>query len=268
MVRLIALLIFISFSVSCGQDPVSPEDINTGYSPVHSFEWVLSEVPDPVQLAGIDYVDIDGFEASAETVAKLKEQGSIVIGYISVGSIEEWRPDVGNFSDEIIGNSYDGWEGERWLDIGNLELIKSPLEARLDMLVEKGFDAVEPDNLDGYEANTGFDISTQKTLEFLEWLVQAAHDRGLLIGQKNIPEFTNDLYQSFDFVLTEDAFAQGWAADVSAYRSLDKPVFMVEYTDEDGDWVEACEQAEELDYTFLLKNRDLDLWSVDCDGSD
>jgi endo-alpha-1,4-polygalactosaminidase (GH114 family) len=267
MIRLSALLIIISFSISCGKDLVNPDDTNIGYSPVHTFEWVLSEVPDPAQLSGIDYVDIDGFEASAETVAQLQAQGSLVIGYISVGSLEDWRSDVSNFPDVIIGRAYDGWDGERWLDIGNLDVIKAPLEARLNMLSAKGFDAVEPDNLDGYEANTGFDISAQETLEFLNWLVQAAHDRGLLIGQKNIPEFTSDLYQSYDFVLTEDAFVQGWEADVSAYRSIDKPVFMVEYSDEDGDWNEACQRAEELDYTFLLKNRELDLWSVDCDGS-
>jgi hypothetical protein len=268
MKRLYIPLMMISFTISCGRNEVNPEDFNTGYTPTSTFEWVLSEVPEPAQLKGIDYVDIDGFEASAETVSELQSQGSLVIGYISVGSLEDWRSDVSDFPDEIIGKAYDDWDGERWLDIGNLEVIKAPLEARLDMLAAKGFDAVEPDNLDGYEANTGFDISAQETLEFLNWLVQAAHDRGLLIGQKNIPEFTSDLYQSYDFVLTEDAFVQGWEADVSAYRSLDKPVFMVEYTDEDGDWVEACQRAQELDYTFLLKNRDLDLWSADCDGDD
>ena len=261
-----SLAVFLLFLQSCHKE----ENIdipNTGYQSVNSFQWVLDEVPDPTQLVGFDYIDIDGFEATEEQVAQLQGQGSKVIGYISVGSLENWRPDVDDFPSEVVGKNYNGWAGEKWLDISNLKKIKAPLEARLDMLVAKGFDGIEPDNLDGYESNTGFDITKEETLTFLLWLAEAAHQRGLLIGQKNVPEFTHDLVEIYDYVLTEDAFIQGWEEEVQDYRMKEKPVFMVEYTDEKGDWGQACKRAEQLDYTFLLKQRDLDLWMADCSGS-
>ena len=34
-----------------------------------------------------------------------------MIGYISVGSFEDWRADVGMFDEEVIGEEYEGWDG-------------------------------------------------------------------------------------------------------------------------------------------------------------
>ena len=61
--------------------------------------------------------DIDLFDNDVAAVAALHAQGSVVICYISVGSWEDWRPDAGQFPSEVLGNDYEGWPGEKWLDI-------------------------------------------------------------------------------------------------------------------------------------------------------
>lgn len=46
-----------------------------------------------------------------------------MVCYISIGSVENWRDDADDFPAEAIGNDYDGWEGEKWLDINNEVII-------------------------------------------------------------------------------------------------------------------------------------------------
>ena len=44
---------------------------------------------------------------------------------------------------------------ERWLDVRQIERLAPILTDRLELCRDKGFDAVEPDNLDGYDNETG-----------------------------------------------------------------------------------------------------------------
>jgi hypothetical protein len=40
-----------------------------------------------------------------------------------VGSWEDWRPDKDQFPPEVLGNDYDGWQGEKWLDIREIDKL-------------------------------------------------------------------------------------------------------------------------------------------------
>lgn len=54
--------------------------------------------------------------------------------------------------------------------------------ARMDVCKQKGFDAVEPDNMDGYQNRTGFRITYARQLRYDTFLAEAAHERGLAIA--------------------------------------------------------------------------------------
>ena len=58
----------------------------------------------------------------------------------------------------MIGRRYAGFPDERWLDVSRFRLFERPLKQRFAMCARKGFDAVEPDNLAGWEPenHTGF----------------------------------------------------------------------------------------------------------------
>jgi hypothetical protein len=58
----------------------------------------------------------------------------------------------------VIGDPYEGWPGERWLDIRRIDLLAPLIGQRLELCRIKGFDAVEPDNIDGYTNDTGFSL--------------------------------------------------------------------------------------------------------------
>jgi hypothetical protein len=164
----------------------------------------------------------------------------------------------------VLGKDYEGWSGERWLDIRRIDLLAPIMLARLDLCAAKGFDAVEPDNMEIHGENTGFPLTYQDQLRYARWLADEAHKRGLAIGQKNAPDMTRDLVELFDFAILEDAFYYHWADEMKPYTDAGKAVFDAEYTDLPGDFAAACRQSQELGFSTILKHRDLDAWVQFC----
>jgi len=227
-----------------------------------SWQWQLSgqlELPLDVEMMDIDLIDND-----ANIVAELHRQGMKVICYINVGSWEDWRPDKDQFPNAVIGKKYSGWPGERWLDIRQIDLLAPIMRARLDACKAKGFDGVEPDNIDGYTNDTGFPLMYQDQLNYNIWLSNEAHARGLSIGLKNDPEQVADLLPYFDWALTESCFTEGWCDQVAPFVGAGKAVFAVEYSDTGITLDEFCPQADALKFNAILKDRDLDVWREAC----
>jgi hypothetical protein len=210
-----------------------------------------------------DVYDIDLYVDQA-IIDELHAKGRKVICYISVGSWEDWRPDKDAFPPEVLGNDYDGWKGERWLDIRQIDKLAPIMLARLDLCQAKGFDALEPDNMEIYTNNTGFPLTYNDQLKFALWLADEAHKRGLAIGQKNASDQVKELVNIYDFAITEDYFYYGDAESMLPYIQANKPVFAAEYTDLPGDFAAFCAQSKQLNFSTILKKRGLDAWIQTC----
>ncbi|MBN1440155.1 MAG: endo alpha-1,4 polygalactosaminidase [Anaerolineales bacterium] len=231
--------------------------------PAATWQWQLSGNVIDTSF-DVDVYDLDAFDTAAETVAALHRDGRRVICYISTGSWEDWRPDAADFPPEVIGNDYEGWEGEKWLDIRRVDLLAPVLGARLDLCKSKGFDGVEPDNVDGYLNETGFPLTYEDQLAFNRFLAREAHARGLAIGLKNDAEQAEALAADFDFALTEDCFDQGWCGLTLPFLQNGKAVFDAEYTDTGITPETFCPQAKALGIQAILKHRELDAWRQAC----
>lgn len=245
-------------------DPGGDPSENTVWTPAPgtTWQWILSG---SVSLsADADAYDIDGFDASDTLVKELHAQGRKAICYLSAGSYEDWRPDAADFPSEVLGKDYEGWAGEKWLDIRRIDLLAPILTARLDMCKQKGFDAIEPDNIDGYTNDTGFPLSYSDQITFNKWLADRAHERGMSIGLKNDPEQVADLLGSFDWALTEDCVDGGWCESMSPFINANKAVFAAEYTDTGMTVSKMCATTTELKMSGILKKRELDAWISAC----
>ena len=232
-----------------------------------SFDWRLTDVT-AQDLFDAEVIDLDAFSASAATVAHFKALGKIVIAYVSVGSAENFRSDYDQFPSSILGNVYEGFEDEKWLDIRNMDALSPILRARFDMIEQKGFDGIEPDNMNGYQNDTGFNLSESDAITFSRWLINEAHSRGLSIGQKNAEELVPELADEFDWMLTEDAFADDWYDLVTPYIDLGKAVFVTEYTDQmtENQFLNSvCPTSNSLGFYAILKERDLTEYKLSCD---
>jgi hypothetical protein len=172
--------------------------------------------------------DIDGFENEASEVAALHAQGKHVICYIDAGTAEKFRPDYGEFPAATLGRS-NGWPGERWLDIRQLGAIEPIMAARFRMCREKGFDAVEPDNIEAFANKSGFEISPAQQLTYNEWIANEVHALGMAVLQKNDGEQSAQLQPYFDGALSEQCNQYKECDDFQPYLTAGKPVLNAEY---------------------------------------
>lgn len=227
-----------------------------------TWQWQIGDNDIDTSIEA-DVYDIDLYVDQA-IIDELHAKRRKVICYISVGSWEDWRPDKDQFPAEVLGKDYEGWQGEKWLDIRRIDLLAPIMLARLDLCQAKDFDAVEPDNMEIWTNDTGFPLTYDDQLKFALWLADEAHKRGLAIGQKNASDQTKDLVNVYDFAITEDYFYYNEADAMIPYIEANKPVFAAEYTDLPGDFAKFCEQAKQLNFSAILKHRGLDAWIQTC----
>ena len=240
-----------------GGSTVTDGAISTGawWKPLAGLKWqwqIGGGTIDP-KLA-VDVFDID-WEQDASVVAQLHQAGKKVICYVSVGSWEDWRPDAANFPAAVLGNDYPGWPGEKFVDI-RAQALRDLMAKRFDVCKTKGFDAVEPDNMDVFSSNSGFPLTQADGVAYAKWLASECHNRGMAIVQKNASEITTSIQSVYDGALTEDCYDGGnWCADMQAYIDANKPVFACEYNS--SIFSAACTWGTSRKYSFILKSLDL-----------
>ena len=199
------------------------------------------------QLPPPDVYDIDLEYNSAATVRALHARGKKVICYIDVGVYETYRDDAAKFqaiSPQIWGHADSGWNGSYWLDIRRVDELAPIMKARIQACKDKGFDAVEPDEMTGWSNNSGFPLTYADQLAYNKAVAGWAHEIGLSVGMKGDLEQAHDLATYFDWYLVEECYQYsectrventGPGADgknypgVQSFTRLDKAVWVAEY---------------------------------------
>jgi hypothetical protein len=222
------------------------------------WQWQLSGTVDT--SVDVPVYDIDGFENRAAVVRALHAAGRKVICYINVGAWEDFRPDAGRFPAVLRGKG-NGWQGERWLDIRRTGLLRPLMAARFDMCRAKGFDAVEPDNVDGYANATGFPLTAAQQLAFNRMIAALAHERGLAVGLKNDLDQVPALVGDFDFSVDEQCAQYGECGRLTPFVAAGKPVFHVEYELAPDRF---CAGVRKLGFSSMAKRPDLGAWRRPC----
>ena len=225
-----------------------------------SWQWQLTGLPVDQTVDAAMY-DIDLFDTSATLVASLHAAGRRVVCYMSAGTWEEWRPDAARFPASVLGAPLPEWPGERWLDIRRLDILRPLIEARMDLCRQKGFDAVEPDNVDAFSNASGFPLTAADQLRYNIWLSEAAHARGLSVGLKNDLEQVPALVGYFDWALVEQCFEYDECQLLAPFTRARKAVFAVEYTLPTAQF---CAKARALGFNAMRKNLKLDAYRAAC----
>lgn len=173
--------------------------------------------------------DLDWETTSAAQVRQLKARGVHVVCYLSAGSAENWRSDNAKFPAGVKGQGLDGWPGENWLDVRQTGTLVPIMAPRMDVCKQKGFDAVDPDNTDGWSQQTGFSISKADQVTYQRALADAAHQRGLAIGLKNDVEQLSQMAGIVDFAVNEQCNEYGECGAYTGFLASGKPVYNIEY---------------------------------------
>lgn len=216
-----------------------------------TWDWQL-QAPLDLNVA-VDVLALDPDEVSAVDIAALTARGVFTICYVSVGTSEEWRRDVSAFPETALGQSYEDWPRERFLDITNPALLPI-MQARFARCAAMGFDAIEPDNIDLHINDTGFRITGAQVVAYFTQLSAMAHEMGLEIAQKNAPGLTHAIEPFADFAMTENCFTDAWCGDMQVYPQSGRAVLDAEYTRVSP---QTCDHMARAGFSLIFKTRDL-----------
>jgi hypothetical protein len=220
-----------------------------------SWYWQLQgTVKTTGPQANADAFDVDGFGTSAATVSQLRAAGHHTICYISAGTAENWRSDYGQFTSSDLGNGVSGWAGEKWVDTRSPN-VRSIMAARVQsQCAAKGFDAVEFDNVDGYDNGSGLPLTAATQLDYNGFLAGTAHAAGLAAFLKNDVAQVAQLAPQFDGAINEQCGEYDECGAYSAFLNADKPVLQAEYAGGSG----FCTSANAAGRQAALYNLNLD----------
>jgi hypothetical protein len=139
----------------------------------------------------------------------------------------------------------------RWLDISHFREFAPLIERRIGMCARKGFDAVDPDDLDAYENRTGFRINARDQLRYNRWIAAEVHRRGMSVALQNDARQTEQLVGTFDFAVVERCFQYEECEFAQAFIDAGKAVFEAEF---DLPVTRFCERARQLHFAAIRKN--------------
>ena len=179
----------------------------------------------------VEVYDVDLFDVPDSLITRLHAEGRRVICYFSAGTCENFRDDADQFQAADLGYTLEDYADERWLDIRSDNVHRIML-ARLDFAVDRGCDGVEPDNVDGYANDSGFDLTVDDQLAFNRFIANAAHERGVSVGLKNALDEVDELVDYFDFSVNEQCHEYDECGLLQPFLDAGKPVFNAEYADQ------------------------------------
>ncbi|HRI48568.1 MAG TPA: endo alpha-1,4 polygalactosaminidase [Pseudomonadota bacterium] len=240
----------------------SPTPTPTGlWVPRPGTSWQIQFAGTLDTSVNVKAFDLDLFGTSKATIDQLHAKGTKVICYFSGGSSETYRPDFGSFPPSVLGTTLGGYPDERWLDVRQLAILGPIMTARMDLAKEKGCDAVDADNMDGYTNNSGFSISYAQQLAYNKLIADEAHKRGMSIGLKNDLLQIKDLADTYDFAINEQCLEYSECSYMKPFIDRNKAVFAISYS---GSQSSVCSQSNPLDFDMLIKNLSLDSYRVTC----
>jgi len=199
-------------------------------------------------------------DRTEEKIKKLHNKGIKVICYFSGGTLEDFRSDKKQFSavKGLVKNDYDEWPGEKWLDIRKEEL-KPLLQNRMKLAADKKCDAIEVDNLDGYQMDEIQDwdkpLTKQDTIAFAKWIADTAHSLGLSVGLKNVPDLIDELGSYYDFAINEECVKYNECKLYKNFLKSGKAVFGVTYYGLEDNQEALCNNLDGLGISMIVKEK-------------
>jgi hypothetical protein len=209
--------------------------------PAH-FHWQLRDAFANADLlsgqSGAVVYDIDGEQATAADVAAIHAAGAKAVCYVDVGTLETGRSDYAQFPSSVVGPAVQGWPGENWLLVtaANQPTLLPLMKARFtNWCAAKGFDAIEPDNLDAFTNISG--ITEDDDVAYVLAVAGLAHGMGLSIGLKNLlsdvtAAHATTLVSTFEWALVEQCYEFTACASYTGaggFIAAGKSVWDVEY---------------------------------------
>ncbi|SMY24161.1 unnamed protein product [Zymoseptoria tritici ST99CH_1A5] len=213
--------------------------------------------------------DVDLIDTPASLISSLHAANISVICYFSAGSYENWRSDASSWPKAALGKDMDGWEGEKWVDVRSSG-VRDVMKKRIALAKSKGCDGVDPDNIDGYNNDSGFPLTQSDAISFVTFLSTTAHAAGLSYGLKNGGDIVPQVVNLAEWVINEECTFYNECELYKPFIDAGKAVLHIEYPDtkkklSEKQFIEfACKGKNQSGFSTLVKKRNLDDWTRRC----
>ncbi|KAI0020734.1 glycoside hydrolase superfamily [Xylariomycetidae sp. FL0641] len=233
-----------------------------------SWDYPLGYTLTPAAAnASTQFYVVDLENTPAATVAALAAAGHDVVCYFSAGSVEAYRPDAGAFPSDAVGQTLDGWPDERWLDVRSPG-VREVMTKRITNAKDKGCQGIDPDNVDGYDNDSGFPLTQADAVDYVRFLAQTARAHGLATGLKNAGDIVESVTDVAAWAVVEQCAEYDECDLYAPFVRAGKPVFHVEYTEKDEvDGAlrkKACGAGSQMGFSSIVKHLSLDEWVFYC----
>lgn len=203
---------------------------------------------------------IDLFDARDDTIDRLRQDGRVIVAYVSAGTYEPWRPDTEALPMSVLGARLVGYPDERWLDVRD-PAVRTLMSGRMDLARERGSAGVLLTSLEGYRVDSGHPLSQADQLEYNLWLAQQAQQRQLSAGISGDWAQAEALAEAYGFAIHVDCIASGRCQELQPYVDRGRAVFDLET---DGNLDILCPEAERLSLPITLKRPNFDSFMAVC----
>ena len=189
------------------------------------------------------YVLVDPFnnDGVVEQIATIKSKNNQVGGYISAGTIEDWRDDFPLLEPYLISEEWAEWPDEFFVKETTTGIL-SIMKERINKMAVWGLDWVEYDNMDWLDEESRVKYNLLATVieakSYINALCDHTHSKGMKCMAKN----TVDGFESFDGVLYESYSNERnwWDTDgAKSFLNAGKLVIINHYNETDCDGVYA-----------------------------
>ncbi|WP_405593157.1 endo alpha-1,4 polygalactosaminidase [Streptomyces sp. NBC_01190] len=201
----------------------------------------VGSVPLPPAHAGFDYqiggpytppagVSVVSRDHDAPPAAGLYNICYVNAFQTQEGAESDWDADLllHNAKGKVVKDP--DWD-EAILDIrtaANRQRIAAKVDGWIDQCAAKGFQAVEPDNLDTFDRFPSY-LTQGQAEAYIQLLSAHAHAKNLAIAQKNTAELSADhAVNGLDFAVAEECADYNECGDYTA--AYGNEVFVIEYT--------------------------------------
>lgn len=198
-------------------------------------------------------------EAPKSLVDSFHAAGHPVICYFSAGTKENYRPDANQFPPSAVGKVDAGWPQEHWVDTRN-PVVRQIMQARMDSAASKGCDGIDPDNIDGYENNTGFNLTEDDGVDYIYFLAQYANSKGMAFGLKNGGAIVNRVLNVSEWAIVEQCVRYKECNQYQPFIQNNKPVFQIEYSTV----AKGCNGPNTSGFSTLIKKLSLNSYTQTC----
>ncbi|KAF4453109.1 endo alpha-14 polygalactosaminidase precursor [Fusarium albosuccineum] len=216
--------------------------------------------------------DLDLYDNDAETFEALRAAGKRVICYFSAGSWEDWRDDKDQFKKADLGKTLDGWPDEKWLNLRS-QNVRNIMKKRIKLAAEKGCDAIDPDNVDGYQNDNGLDLTEADAISYIKFLSTEAAKYNMSTGLKNAGGIISSVLSYVAFSVNEQCMQYSECETFAAFIKANKPVFNIEYPKgapkvKEADRATICSHKGKAKgtegFSTVIKKMNLDGWVMYC----